>query len=235
MWAKNSTHKMCRPVASVSPLVGPASGGTKVTLQPFQQLPEDQKFFFCQFGDTTLIADSFYTMRGRPAIVRTDPQGTDKESVPLRLSYDGLTFTDTGVDYHYHSELSIAQVSPAAGTLAGGIEVMLKVRGKLVQSSFNDTWATTATCRFDETEVPAKFENLEGDELYSKFKCVAPAVVNVGVVDLRVSLDGQSYSKNRATYTYLYSAKAEEGESADLEMHQMLRKFGARMRYRHRF
>ena len=71
--------------------------------------------------------------------------------------------------------------------------------------------------------------------MYSKIKCVAPAVVNVGVVDLRVSLDGQSYSKNRATCTYLYSAKAEEGESADLEMHQMLRKFGARMRYRHRF
>ena len=43
---------------------------------------------------------------------------------------------------------------------------------------------------------------------------------------MRARRVGQSYSKNRATYTYLYSAQAEEGESADLEMHQMLRKFG---------
>lgn len=105
---------------SVTPGLGPVSGGTQVRLQfPPNQLPlgpatwynywkygTDIKRPVCRFGALATVgsygSDGVSITCAAPAW----PDGLQPETVPVSFSLDGSTFADLGATYTYYSELN---------------------------------------------------------------------------------------------------------------------------------
>ena len=78
-------------MVALAPAVGPATGGTRVTLKLARAVPEGQQLFLCRFGSSVVPADSFYFTADSAslAVVCTAHPGTARENVALLFSLDG--------------------------------------------------------------------------------------------------------------------------------------------------
>ncbi|XRB11014.1 hypothetical protein RI054_02g08290 [Pseudoscourfieldia marina] len=78
-------------MVALAPAVGPATGGTRVTLKLARAVPEGQQLFLCRFGSSVVLADSFYFTADSAslAVVCTAHPGTARENVALLFSLDG--------------------------------------------------------------------------------------------------------------------------------------------------
>ena len=177
-----------------------------MTLKLAGAVPEGQQLFYCKFGSTVVPADSFYYTAdsASPAIVCTAPPGEAYESVTLKFSLDGDEFTAAGATFYYHDSISVDMMMPSAASTIGGTNVMLQLSSNPLQASFaSETVTVPATCKFDGIEVPGEYLHaVSGDNDAPRIVCPTPPM-DVGVVDLYISLDGQSYNERPAPFTVL--------------------------------
>ena len=188
------------PGITAAPLVGSTAGGTKVAVTAEGALPTLQKFLYCKFGDTTVVAESATFGAAAVSAVCVAPAAGGKGAVPLALSFDGLTYTDTGYEFVYHGELKIKQAYPSVGPLVGGTQVFLAMEGAPFPGAMGNGTTAWAKCAFDDKVVQAQIIKASG---LSQVTCFAPAADFAGNVQLKVTIDGQLYS-NAAKFTYLY-------------------------------
>lgn len=109
-------------VKSLSPLQGPTSGGTIVSLS-------GASFFFtglasCRFGSYKVLAQYVNPRSLRCVSPRSHP-GT----YPVSVAMDGEHFEDSGLIFQYVEEMSILSVNPAFGWTTGGANITVRVAG----------------------------------------------------------------------------------------------------------
>ena len=193
-------NELC--MTAVSPAVGPNYGGTVVTVKLAGIIPEGQETFFCKFGATTVMADSFYYADDlTPSIVCTAPEyGSGPGAVELKISLDGVTFTQSGAAYFYHDDLKIDDISPSIGGHLGGTTVAVRLSEDPMPSAFKVGSVTVpATCKFDDVPVIGEYVVSDG---YEMVLCTSPPS-EIGVVDVRVSLNSQQYSNDMVAFKYV--------------------------------
>ena len=196
---KDKTSEVC--MVAVSPSLGRNAGGTVVTVKLAGVIPEGQETFFCKFGDKVVLADSFYyTEDVSPAVVCTAPEfGSGAGAVELKISFDGITYTKSGSAFYYHDDVKIDNILPSIGTHIGGTTVGVRLANSPMPSSFEvGLTSVPALCKFDAMEVSGQYV-VTND---------GPAVVcktppsELGVVNVKISLDGQYYSSDSVAFTY---------------------------------
>lgn len=109
-------------VKSLSPLQGPASGGTIVDLS-------GDNFFFtglaaCRFGSYKVPAQYVTPLSLLCVSPRSHP-GT----YPVSVAIDGEHFEDSGLTFQYVEEMRIMSLSPTFGWTTGGTNVTVRVAG----------------------------------------------------------------------------------------------------------
>ena len=196
---QEKTSEVC--MVAVSPSVGPSSGGTVVTVKLAGVIPEGQETFFCKFGEKVVLADSFYyTEELSPAVVCTAPDfGSGAGAVELKISFDGITYTKSGSAFYYHDDVKIDNMLPSMGTHMGGTTVGVRLSKSPMPSSFEVGLTTVpALCKFHETEVNGQYViTNDGPAVV----CKTPGL-DLGVVNVKISLDGQHYSKDSVAFTF---------------------------------
>ena len=109
-------------VISLSPLQGPASGGTVVDLS-------GDNFFFtgsaaCRFGSYKVSAQ-YATPRSLLCVSPRSHPGT----YPVSVAMDGEHFEDSDLTFRYIEEMRILSLNPTFGWTTGGTNVTVRVAG----------------------------------------------------------------------------------------------------------
>ena len=192
-------------MVAVSPSVGPSSGGTVVTVKLAGVIPEGQETFFCKFGEKVVLADSFYyTEELSPAIVCTAPDfGSGAGAVELKISFDGITYTKSGSAFYYHDDIGIDNILPSLGTHMGGTTVDVRLNKSPMPSSFEVGLTTVpALCKFGTIDVSGQYViTNDGPAVV----CKTPGT-EIGVVNVKISLDGQHFSSDSVAFTFSLDA-----------------------------
>jgi len=186
-------------VQTISPLLGPTSGGTKVYFVG-QNLNNHSA---CLFGDTEVIAQFVSSSM----VVCTSPQVSLPDLVALSLVDIVTNITITLNIFEYYLTPTLYGIYPSEGPLSGNFEV--KVFGSLFLN------ITNITCSFGNNTVNALYFS---DTIVT---CVVPASSSAGSVLVKVSLNGQQPSVGDVYLTYSKSLeKVEEIVDKPLGSHK---------------
>jgi hypothetical protein len=175
-------------IESVSPMAGPANGGTAVEVRGwgFSATEGLQCVFDGQGGrvltNATRLSDS---------IVRcvTPLYPSAPCTVSLDLEASGYTATRGGVQFTFHPELEIESLLPATGPESGGTRV--KVFGR------NFLPFDLLSCRFGAAGLaPARWLSSE------TLECISPPALDTSAV-VTVSNNGVDFSDSSTTFDYL--------------------------------
>jgi len=166
-----------------------------VSLMLSGHVAQDHTTFFCKFGDVALEATSARILETSGVLVLSclAPAMQDNEDVTVRVSLDGLLYSVTGAPFHYHAPLSVNDVKPASPRvpLEGGSAIRFTLGHYLFGPGFDPSSVTVpASCYFGEKRVDGEF-----DAMKSQLTCIAPSRDEADSVEVRVSLDGQVYTK----------------------------------------
>eukprot|EP00163_Fabomonas_tropica_P008375 TRINITY_DN17_c0_g4_i1.p1 TRINITY_DN17_c0_g4~~TRINITY_DN17_c0_g4_i1.p1 ORF type:complete len:4695 (+),score=879.62 TRINITY_DN17_c0_g4_i1:301-14385(+) len=170
---------------SVHPTIGPATGGTTVSIR-------GTGFFVgasantCSFGGITAAASFVSTTLVTCVSPSTLPIGSQSVS----FAANGVDFS-TGFTYTAHARLVVQSVSRWRGPISGGSNLTV-VGDNFMPSSL-------ATCSFGNTSAPVAALYESSTSIY----CVTPAVASAGEVEVRVSMNGQDYSHDFARFRYV--------------------------------
>eukprot|EP00899_Mesostigma_viride_P002396 jgi/Mesvir1/12157/Mv00404-RA.1 len=218
--------KLC--VIAMSPSVGPVSGGVAITLLLSGEIPRSHETFFCKLGDDVAPAAAFYYLPDSrvPAVVCMAPRAPGVGPVEVLVSVDGISFPDHGPEFLYHADLELFNLVPSGVTMGNGTSVIVTFANDeaLFPRGFLDMGGGSgdsspsggaapggllrvipAICAFNEIAVAAEFFEDGGG---SHVVCVSPDIHGVGEVALRVSLDGQVYSRDTLLFRYYPSRDA---------------------------
>ena len=120
------------------------------------------------------------------------PSSNSSLSCPVAVSLNGQQYTSSGAAYNFYSPPRIWSISPASGTMLGG--VLVTVTGTSFLNSFRNVcrWAgdTTNGTWLSPTEVV----------------CPSP-LHGFGLVALEISQNGQQYSAHRVLFSYHQSPR----------------------------
>ncbi|GMH75266.1 hypothetical protein TL16_g06702 [Triparma laevis f. inornata] len=186
-----TAHAPLSPI-SQSPVSGPASGGTEVTVKG--AFFPDSKTLSCKFGDK--VTKAKYVSSTELTCVTPSAYTTSvSSSVPVSVSGNGREFTtgESNLSFIYAPLPSISQVYPVSGSVDGGTTIQLAGSNLDVASS-----EMSVLCRFGSQTVPATVISP------SQISCVAPSSLSsVSIVSLEVSTNsGTDFSKSGLTFRY---------------------------------
>jgi uncharacterized protein (DUF2141 family) len=200
-------------VAAVSPWLGPASGGSVVTVTGWDFLDSPQ--LACRFGTLPPVPATFLNVTAVACTApAADPEldptstfgGTQSTSigsgVAVEVTFAGQDYTADGVRFAYHAPARVFYVEPAAGPASGA--------GVVTVHGFGFQATGGLACRFGERSVPASF-------LSAQAVACRPPAQPVATVHVAVSLNGADFAGSGAaaqqnvtvapaTYTYFAPA-----------------------------
>eukprot|EP00232_Nephroselmis_pyriformis_P029215 CAMPEP_0182871092 /NCGR_PEP_ID=MMETSP0034_2-20130328/10912_1 /TAXON_ID=156128 /ORGANISM="Nephroselmis pyriformis, Strain CCMP717" /LENGTH=1468 /DNA_ID=CAMNT_0025003619 /DNA_START=146 /DNA_END=4549 /DNA_ORIENTATION=+ len=183
------------------PSVGTYNGGTSVVAKMDTTVAEGA-VIYCRFGDSVVPAGSLFMDGSQPAVTCSTPpaSGEGPDTVSFAISLDGGDTYSTGGDFHYFTPPTIRSISPSGGSMMGGTVVTVGLYESMSFAADFDPATVTvpAYCKFDNSEVMATYST------NGTITCMAPPS-DVGASSLRVSLNGQEYSANMGTFTYLFT------------------------------
>jgi len=128
---------------SISPLFGPTSGGTLVTITGFNIPLVPTTMAFCRFGSKIVQAAS----NGVGYINCLAPPVESPVSVSVEISLNGQDFSTFGLHFNYEKPIVVTYIEPAEGPIEGGTRI--SVRGGVFRNDSSDK----LRCRFGDQDV----------------------------------------------------------------------------------
>eukprot|EP00899_Mesostigma_viride_P020487 jgi/Mesvir1/2843/Mv25447-RA.2 len=221
---------------NIKPAVGPTTGGTVVTISPIngevvkdllRDLPPDTHVdVFCKFGSQQVFAIRYSLQVEKGFVLCTSPPFI--AGVSSRHRYDVVqvvvgshTLASARARFFYYdAPLTVMDVTPKEGPQTGGTVVRVTL-GK--SATLHDSVSAMigkgvygglyrqhgpAVCRFDTMEVEAEYVPAEAyGNPFSEIVCRTPRM-DVGVVAVSVSIDGQHFSDNKGAILSLAQVRA---------------------------
>ena len=178
-------------VASISPALGPATGGTIVTVAGRNFL--DAHVPSCRFGDAVVPA---LERRSRTEILCVAPAVVDRSaaSVAFAVATADDALSSNAVYFAYHGIVRVGALQPDFGAVSGGTRLLVRGSGFRNESAL--------CCRFGDTVVAALY--LSAQEL----ECTAPILAarrspsGETRVPVEVSLNGADFSSSGVFFRY---------------------------------
>eukprot|EP00163_Fabomonas_tropica_P022311 TRINITY_DN3891_c0_g1_i2.p1 TRINITY_DN3891_c0_g1~~TRINITY_DN3891_c0_g1_i2.p1 ORF type:complete len:4052 (-),score=937.52 TRINITY_DN3891_c0_g1_i2:314-12469(-) len=170
-------------VGSISPSLGPASGGTRVTLTG-QGFVEGRTL--CRFN-TSVVAATFSTSE---TVYCTTP-AHDNVTVSMEVSVDGVHYSNDGVQFTYYATPAVYDITPSNGPAFGGTTVVL--------DAFVTDTGRTPLCRFGLAQVSPTGVSYGGNT--STVTCVSPPGANQAPVEISLN-DGIDWTSSGQTFQY---------------------------------
>ena len=176
---------------SVTPAAGPEMGGTVVTVSGTNFV--SSAGLVCLFGGIARVPAEFVDVSTVRCVTPPSPTVGATE---LRVSRNGVDFSDEAVTFTFAPQRSVVSVSPVAGGVAGGVTVA--VSGPHV-GDITPGRDDAVACRFGDADpVPATV--VDDDTI----TCVTPAFGASGTVPVEVSLPGgQAFTTSGVLFEYL--------------------------------
>lgn len=106
----------------LSPLQGPASGGTVVDLTGHNFSFSDSAL--CRIGSQNVPA-TFASSQSLRCVTPRSPSG----SYPVSIAMDGEHFENSGFSFHYLEEMTVISLTPSFGWTTGGTNVTVRITG----------------------------------------------------------------------------------------------------------
>lgn len=182
-------------VQSVSPVSGPVTGGTLLTV--FGQNFVDTNEITISFGNNTagVVAATFVSS---VQLVALTPPLLPAQPVPVEVALNGQQYTDDAVQFSYFdvgSGVILLSVLPSSGPITGMTEA------NITGTNFVDTGEIVVRFRSgsDVALVPGVFLSS------SRISCVTPSFDQFGSsanVMIDVSLNGQSFNSTALPFIY---------------------------------
>ena len=184
IWTNASEFVFDAPLTllSVLPDRGTVLGGTTLVLSGLNFPDSDQAQ--CIFGMTTKVPARW---QSEGTVHCTSPEGILGQTT-IQFSPNGVDIDTTQVlVYTYDSETLLSSIWPSQGSSSGG--TLIKVTGSNFRAS------TQAQCRFGNQDVKATYLSP------TSLQCLAPTG-NIGVVLVRVTMNGVDYSKDSLQFQW---------------------------------
>ena len=203
-------------VYDVTPSMGPARGGTLVTISGASFV--ESGTLTCRFGVAVVPVRQFLSSN---QIVCAAPEATQNwlpHAIQIEVSNNNRTFSQNRETFTYHRPALLADISPTFGSTDGGTVVFIKGANFLSSGSKSSRqeWPSRhyalglsnsnhprlrdeedLKCRFGETIVSAQV--LTSNEV----RCVSPPHTEVGVVRVQVSMNGVDFEISHLTFEYV--------------------------------
>lgn len=144
----------------LSPLLGPTTGNTLVTIygEGIPMVPKNA--VKCRFGSVEVSAyDS-----GLGFVQCRAPAKESPVTLPVEFSLNGRDYTSYGLQYSYEWPLHISELIPPYGPAEGGTRV------KVLGGYFRNEISENLRCRFGDQDVPARYQS------ETEVGCTAPAL-----------------------------------------------------------
>lgn len=182
----NLTFVAVESISFVNPKYGSMSGGLGVEIHGTNF--ENRSELSCYFGglkspETTFVSSSMIRCV-------TPPQNRSGNAL-VQISSDASDVLSSMVYFEYLRGLFITAIIPPSGSVAGGTQIV--VHGY----DFRDT--DTLICRFGNAISSARF--LSRVEV----ECITPSMLNPGIVNVTVSVNGVDFSSNLMAFQYYES------------------------------
>lgn len=190
-WTSSSVEFTYRPpiwISSVSPKIGPASGGTVIRVAGSGiDAAVDGGTISCRFGHSWVSAAVRDT---DGTVVCVSPPSLSLGSLSLELSRHGVEFTSDGWMFYYVPDITVASARPLSGPESGGTVVTLTGTG------FSDIgWLV---CEFGSPGTQVAATGISATTIY----CTSPPHMP-GVTSLRLSVNGQQFVETGVAFEYL--------------------------------
>ncbi|KAK3267195.1 hypothetical protein CYMTET_24240 [Cymbomonas tetramitiformis] len=167
---------------AISPALGPAAGATEVSLKAQGRIPEGHRDFYCFFDKTSVTAHTVYYDSDDDSLVVMcySPAGAALSTAVVHISLDGVAYSSSGVDFHYHTDIEISEINPPTGPNTGGTQ-----KGTY-------TAATASSSAYVECTVPGFAVSYSAESLHT-----------------RLSLNAQNYNAvdDSVVYTLIDAAE----------------------------
>lgn len=172
-------------ISKISPLSGPAAGGSTITIAGSGLKPDVMKGDAgCKIG-TTIVNATTATAEQIECVVPPASAGADFHGrVDLYYTLDGEKWEQVLQGFNYYQQPTITEINPKFITPDGG---RITVTGNNLRANF---FGATPTCRIDDTVVPANF--ISNTQLSCNFSSVQFSSDPDHYVE--VSLNGASYT-----------------------------------------
>ena len=96
-------------------------------------LPESEQYYFCKFGEQTVVADHLDIDGGSATVVCLTPETDTSKVVDVTFSVNGITYTKPArKQFSFHKPLVMQTISPSVGSIGGGTSVMVSLLGDVV-------------------------------------------------------------------------------------------------------
>lgn len=199
-------------ILKVSPINGPASGGTviRVSGRGFLDLPSAA----CRFGvgeptRARVIDEQTLVCKSNSFVSATGTEGTHQAStnvsrvekgVALRVTMNGVDFspTNTSVSFLYDDDVAVRALIPNRGPATGGMRVIVRGTGFRQDERL--------ACRFG-LQVVAVAEYISTEAI----ACIAPPQSRQSAVTVSVTLNGQDFTPRRVSAATSGGSSHEEG------------------------
>lgn len=177
-------YQMATPfTGTITPALGPLSGGTSVTVSGYTPPPGEENNVICVFDSTQ--SQAFYLDQ---AVVCTSPQQNVSGVVPFYVTTRSPCAAQVGSQFVYYQPPVVTSVSPTTGKSTGG--TMITLTGS---SFFNSSFLG---CKLGQTLLgTAIFIN------QTQMICVTPAGTGTGF-NLSITFNGQQYTPCNAMFNY---------------------------------
>ncbi|GAQ88511.1 hypothetical protein KFL_004350010, partial [Klebsormidium nitens] len=210
---------------SLSPDVGPVTGGTRVALQfPAGQLPVSGNCWWCSpnynrfqpainaknpvcnFGGRKVTAE--YENWSSTSIVCYAPPWDGAAAVDVTFSLDGTTFSAAGGRFFYHAPYSPGNLTTAPSTLrvATQFDAIVPLTGPSFPSSYKNFAALPAQCRISYMGTTAAlYIPPSGNSTTPSLRCrpVLWSYMSPGTYNLDVSINGFDFVPVPQPITFL--------------------------------
>ena len=182
-------YEMSPVVVTISPVIGPVSGGTAVTFDGHHLGGVQASSTFCRFEDLPVAAVFISTDR----IQCTSPAALEGFSSVLLTSND-QNFFDDGLSFEQVRWPSLTALIPSQGPVLGGTRVIL------IGDKFHERASRLnyMFCRFNATVVPVTFVSTR------EIMCTSPQHIQ-GLVRVEVTMNLQQYTSSFSHYVYAAS------------------------------
>ena len=111
-------------------------------------LPENEQYYFCKFGEQTVVADHLDIDGSSATVVCLTPETDTAKVVDVTFSVDGITYTKPAAkQFVFHKPLIMQNISPSVGSIGGGTNVLVSLLGDVVSRKTEST-SLKPTCNF---------------------------------------------------------------------------------------
>ena len=176
------TYYAAPRVSRLSPLVGPARGGTSVRVYGAHLTGGENRTRFCRFGHLPVVPAVVVSESSLVCVTPRVPSGVEGP-VSFELTLNLQNFTTDETNFTYHAPVAVSQLSPSTGPAAGGSLIALT-------GAFSDL-GSTYNCSFAPNEPLLPATRLSHETLLC-----ASTPLAVGNYYLSVTLNGVDFSED---------------------------------------